>query len=138
MGAGSSTSAAAWFLSNPYVHVISILTAALVRIAWASSSTRSRSRADVAVEVVEYATKNLRLSGCTSVLASRESRGTTHGFGSVSTTLNGGLDAFRLRLRPIPPSGGCERVVGAGRVAAECEDACSGYSDHVLAFAGAA
>jgi len=70
---------------------------------WASCSSRSRSRADVAVRVVEYATKDLRSSGCMSVFASRESRGTTHRFGSVSTNLNGGLDAFRLSVRPIPP-----------------------------------
>lgn len=85
--------------------------------------------------------KNLRLSGCTSVLASRESRGTTHGVGSVRTTLNGGFDAFRLRLRPIGgggPGAGleCERV-GVDRGEEEWEG-CNACSVHVLAFAGAA
>ena len=60
-------------------------------------------RADVAVRVVEYATKDLRFSGCMSVFASHESRGTTHRCGSISMTLNGGLNAFRLSVRPIPP-----------------------------------
>jgi len=70
---------------------------------WASCLSRSRSRADVAVRVVEYATKDLTSSSCMSVFASHESRGTTHRFGSVSMTLNGGLDTFRLSVRLIPP-----------------------------------
>jgi len=106
----------------------------LKALPWASCSLRSRSCAGVAVLVVEYATKDLRLSGCMSVFASRESRGTTHRFGSVSTTLNGGLDAFRLSMWPIP----LWVAVGVGRGGAECEDACRGCLVHVLAFVGAA
>jgi len=68
-----------------------------------------------------------------SVFALRESRGTTHRFGSVSTTLNGGLNAVRLGVWPIPPW----VAVGVGRGGAECEDACRGCSVHALAFAAA-
>ena len=93
----------------------------------------SCSRGNMTVRVVEYATKDLRLSSCMSVFASRELRGTTHRFRSVSTTLNGGLDAFRLSVWPISPW----VAVGVGRGGAECEDACRGCSVHVLAFAGA-
>jgi len=57
----------------------------------------------MAVRVVEYMMKDLRFSGCMSVFASCELCGTTHRFGSISMTLNGGLDAFRLSVRPIPP-----------------------------------
>jgi len=80
---------------------------------WASCSSRSCSRTDLAVRVVEYATKDLRLSGCMSVFALRESR---------SMTLNSRLDAFRLSVRPIPPW----VAVGIGHGGAKCEDACRG------------
>jgi len=101
---------------------------------WASCSSRSRPRANVVVWVVEYVTKNLRLSVCMSVFALCESRDMTHGFGSISMTLNGGLNALRLSVWPIPPW----VVVDVGRGGAECEGACRGCLVPILAFAGAA
>jgi len=77
----------------------------LKALPWVSCSLRSCLRTNMAVWVVEYVMKDLRLSGCMSVFVSRELHGTTHRFGSVSTTLNGGLDVFRAANPPMGGSG---------------------------------